>query len=380
VIANYPAQIDVPAGQSAVVRLRRPAQRVAIADPEVADVVLVSPTEILVNGRGRRYNLPSGEPVVQEAQTSLIVWDKDGQADVRALYVNRSRMEQVELHVTVAELNRSAIEAQGFDFQVLAGSVTLTGTPAKVAQLTALANGLLVSPDRVTFAVQDAANFQAFIELMEREALAKVLARPTLMARSGEEAHFRSGGEIPIALVTSNTTAVQFKEFGVIVTFTPTFTADGLIDLRVVAELSTPDRTRGIVVSGSPVPEFISRQASTRVRLRDQQSLMIAGLLRDDETEDERKVPYLGDLPYLGALFRTTSFEHTKSELMILVQPEVSKMGRDDGQMALPTARGPLTRAEVRTGPSPNVVSRPRVFGCARRPCAGGESPVTEAH
>jgi Flp pilus assembly secretin CpaC len=377
-ISNYSQQIDVPAGQSAIVRLRRPAQRVAIADPEVADVVLVSPTEILINGRGRRYQAPSGETVIQEAQTSLIVWDKDGIADVRALYVNRARREQVELAVTVAELNRTAIENQGFDFQIFQGQVFVSGTPAKIASISQFVNTLTspvpggpktvltaptnVSPDRLTFSVVDLSNnFLAFIELLQRESLAKVLARPTLLSRSGEEAHFRSGGEIPIPLVTNNQLAVQFKEFGVIVNFTPTFTDDGGIDLRVSAELSQPDTTLSQVQSGGfVVPAFRSRQANTRVRLREGQSLVIAGLLRDDETEDEQKVPYLGDIPFLGALFRRTSFNRTKSELVILVQPKVAR-DRDDTNLPLPTARGPFTRGEVRTKPDPHVVTRPRL-------------------
>ena len=387
-VENYRDQIDVPAGQSALVRLRRPAQRVAIADPEVADVVLVSPTEILVNGKGRHYTLPTGEPVIQEAQTSLIVWDKDGQADVRALYVNRSRTEQVELHVTVAELNRTALENQGFDFRVFQGKALFTGTPGKIATvdqfvqtLTSPVPGgdktvselLHLNSDRLTFSVIDLNdNFLAFIELLQRESLAKVLARPTLLSRSGEEAHFRSGGEIPIPLVTNNQLAVQFKEFGVIVTFTPTFTAEGAIDLRVAAELSQPDFTLSNVQSGGfVVPAFRSRQATTRVRLRDGQSLAIAGLLRDDETEEERKVPYLGDIPYVGALFRRTSFEHNKSELLVVVQPRVAAPERDDTEMPLPTERGPLTRKEVRTRPSPNEVTRPRLTPGTAPPSEG---------
>ena len=97
-------------------------------------------------------------------------------------------------------------------------------------------------------------NTWRLIELLQQENLAKVLARPTLISRSGEEAHFRSGGEIPIPLVTNNQVAVQFKEFGVIVNFTPTFTADGSIDLQVVAELSQPDQTLGVTIGGVACP------------------------------------------------------------------------------------------------------------------------------
>jgi pilus assembly protein CpaC len=188
-----------------------------------------------------------------------------------------------------------------------------------------------------------------------------------LLARSGEDAHFRAGGEIPIPLISNNQLAVQFKEFGAIVDFTPTFTEDGRVDLKVSAELSEPDPTLSRVETGGfVVPGFKSRQANTRVRLRDSQSLLIAGLMRDEETEDERKVPYLGDVPYVGAFFRTTNFERRKSELLILVQPRVISGDRDDTKIALPTGRGPLTRREVRTRATPYEVTRSRLLGAHR--------------
>jgi pilus assembly protein CpaC len=289
----------------------------------------------------------------------------------------------VELQVTVAELNRTAIEQQGFDFRFEAGSVVVTGRPGKIpvlGNIGQIVGSEGIDNDRLTFAVLDRNNnFATFIELLQRESLAKVLARPSLLSRSGEEAHFRSGGEQPIPLITSNQVAVQFKEFGTIVNFTPTFTDDGGIDLRVDAELSQPDFSRAPVVNGIQVPSFVSRQANTRVRLREQQSLLIAGLLSDNETEDEQKVPYLGDIPYLGALFRRTSFNHTRSELMILVQPRVVTADRNDATVPLPTGGPPLTRRNVRTKPTPNPVTRPRLFGSVPAvPAPPGGPPLDE--
>ena len=380
IVANYAEQIDVPAGQSAIIRLNRPAERVAIADPEVADVVLVNPREILINGRGRRHQAQTGETVIEEAQTSLVVWDKQGRSDIRELYVNRSRTEQVELRVTMAEFNRTALENQGYDFRVLQNKFFVSSQLAKLASTNqlnlnwlspiadgpvTLQQGLGVSNDRVTFSVVDFNdNFAAFVEMLQREGLAKILARPSLLTRSGEEAHFKAGGEVPIPLVTNNQSAVQFKEFGAIVTFTPTFQSDGSIDLRVATELSEPDATvSGAVIGGFVVPGFRSRNTQTRVRLRDSQSLLIAGLLRDEESEDERKVPYLGDIPYLGTIFRNTNFIHKKTELVILVQPHVVSADRDDSDLTLPSGHGPFTRSDVRTRATPNGVTRPRING-----------------
>jgi pilus assembly protein CpaC len=385
-ITNVAGALEVPAGQSLLLKLREPAERVAIADPEVAEVILVSPKEILVNGKGRRANVTRAnaftgdsttKQVIEEARTSLIVWDKAGHSDMRALYVNKARVEQIFLEVTVADLNRSALEATGFDWQFLQGKVLVTGTQSKLfdyrdSQVDTTLNttarevmeSLKLASERVSYSIFDFNNnFIAFLELLQQENLAKILARPTVLARSGEEAHFRVGGEVPVVYATNNVATVNFKEFGVLVSMTPTLNDDGIIDLRVSTEVSQPtDAFRAVVVSGFSVPAFLSRKADTRVRLRDNETLMIGGLYREDETEEEDKTPYLGDLPYLGVLFRKTRFERTKNELVITVRPRIARSPEDVTPAKLPTDRGPLSREEVRTKPEPNKVTRPR-FG-----------------
>jgi pilus assembly protein CpaC len=386
IITNVQGALEVPAGQSLLLKLRVPAERVAIADPEVAEVILVSPQEILINGKGRRANVTRANAftgdstttqVVEEARTSLIVWDKAGNSDMRALYVNKARIEQIFLEVTVADLNRSALEATGFDWQFLQGEILVTGTQSKLfdfrdSQIDTTLNSagrevmesLKLASERVSYSIFDFDdNFVAFLEVLQRENLAKILARPTVLARSGEEAHFRVGGEVPVVYATNNVATVNFKEFGVLVSMTPTLNDDGIIDLRVSTEVSQPtDAFRAVVVSGFSVPAFLSRKADTRVRLREDETLMIAGLYREDETEDEDKTPYLGDLPYLGVLFRKTRFERTKNELVITVRPRIARSPEEVTPARLPTDRGPLTRGEVRTKPEPNKITRPR-FG-----------------
>lgn len=379
VVKNFPDQIEVAAGQSVIVQTNRPTERVAIADPEVADVVLVSPTEVLINGRGRKFtDIRTGEPIILEAQTSLILWDKQGRADVRALYINKSKLAQIEMQVTVAELNRTALERQGFDFSIAQGGFRLEGRSAKIFHLDD--GKLLYDPTRETFFISDSNNgFFSFIELLQRENLGKVLARPTLVAKSGEYAKFKTGGEVPIPLITQTTASVEFKEFGVILEAKPVYTDDNGVDLQLKAELSAPDKATSTVSQGGfVVPAFVSRRVETRVRLRDGQSLLLAGLMRDDETETEEKVPYLGDIPYVGALFRNTSYDRLRTELLILVQPRIVKADRDDSDMPLPTRRGSLTRSEVRTKPTPNPVARPRIFSPHRDrpvPMDGGATP-----
>ncbi len=382
IITNFPGPLDVPTGQSIILKLNAAAERVAIADPEVAEVVLIGPQEVLINGKGKKVsvshsNIFSGdkstEDVVQEAKTSVIIWDKAGHSDVRTLYINRARTEQIVLEAVVAELNRSAIEAMGFDFSFVQGNIWFLGSNAKLAKLKdgkfqttlnpsprTIAPEFLL-PDNLTYLLASPTDdFLAFAELMQQDNLAKILARPTIIARSGEEAHFRVGGEVPVIYATANVASVNFKEFGVLLTVTPTLTDDGTIDLRVSTEVSQPTNDFATTFAGFSIPAFVSRKADTRVRLRELESLMIGGLYRDDETEVEVKTPYLGDLPYVGALFRRTRFERTKKELVIVVKPRIARKPSDVTPATLPTDRGPLTRDEVRTQVDPHEVTRPR--------------------
>lgn len=385
-ISNFDGPLAVPAGQSIMLRLNSDAGRVSIADPEVAEVVLISPREVVINGKGRKVTktstnaftgATSSEDVVTEAQTSVIVWDRNGRADVRTLYVNRARQEQILLEVTVADVNRTATEAYGFDFQVLQSDVLVTGSPAKLANFTQLRPGTLnpllspvaeqlnVNAERVTYMVQDFNNdVLAFIEMMQRENLAKILARPMILAKSGEEAHFRVGGEVPVVYATQNVAQINFKEFGVLLSATPTLTDDGQIDLRISTEVSEPSAAfRTAVVEGFQIPSFISRRAETRVQLRENEPLLIGGLYREDVQETEDKVPYIGDVPYLGAFFRRTRVDSSRNELLILVKPRVARSPQELIPTALPTDRPPLTRSEVRTNQqNPHEVTRPRLL------------------
>lgn len=383
IIEDVDGPLEVGTGQSLMVHLNSDAGRVSIADPEVAEVILISPREVVINGKGRKStktssNVFSGasttEEVVTEAQTSIIVWDRNGRADVRTLYVNRARSEQILLEVTVADINRTALENYGFDFQVLKGNVLISGTPSKIfnfdklnpvlnAGATVVSEELNVNSDRLTYMINDLDNnFLAFIEVLQRENMARILARPMLLARSGEEAHFRVGGEVPVVYATQNVAQVNFKEFGVILGVTPTLTDDGKIDLRIATEVSEPSTAFATaVVEGFQVPSFISRRAETRVSLRENEPLLIGGLYREDNTEQEDKVPYLGDIPFLGFFFRKTHFETSRNELLILVKPRVARSGEQLVPTELPTDRPPLTRGEVRTQQNPYGVTRPRL-------------------
>jgi pilus assembly protein CpaC len=203
----------------------------------------------------------------------------------------------------------------------------------------------------------------SFIQLLEEHSLAKILAEPRLIAESGQPAQFLSGGEIPIVISQALNTSIVFKQYGASVKVIPTVidSLQGEIELRVNPELSEPDYTQGVQLFGFTVPAFVTRRAETKVRLRQNETLIIAGLILDTNRSELHKVPYLGDVPYLGAFFRHTYWSHVKSELLMTVTPQIVQPIPAGATLALPTERGQMTAEEVRTQPlaAPDV-TRPR--------------------
>ena len=161
----------------------------------------------------------------------------------------------------------------------------------------------------------------ALFQYLENHNMAKILAEPRLLANTGEKAKFLSGGEIPIVVAQALNTSIVFKEFGTKVTFVPTVVGVNDIELLVQPEVSEPDYAHGVELFGFQVPAFVTRRAETQVRLRDNQTLIVAGLILHEKKEIIQKVPYLGDVPYLGGLFKTTEWEDTETDLVMSVTP-----------------------------------------------------------
>jgi pilus assembly protein CpaC len=166
------------------------------------------------------------------------------------------------------------------------------------------------------------------MDLLDEQGLSKVLAEPTLVARSGETASFLVGGEVPIPVAQGGafgSITIEYHDFGVGLSFTPTVLGPDRIHLVVNPEVSRADFTFGTEVDGTIVPGFKSRRASTSVELADGQSFMIAGLLNEELREIAAKYPLLGDLPILGNLFRSTKFMKEETELVIIITPTLVK-------------------------------------------------------
>jgi pilus assembly protein CpaC len=181
--------------------------------------------------------------------------------------------------------------------------------------------------------------FSAFIDVAKQKGLAKVLARPTLIARSGQHASFLVGGEIPVPIAQGGafgSITIEWKSFGVGMDFSPVVLGEDRIFLEISPEVSEPDLTLGIVRSGVLTPGFVTRRSSTAIELGDGQSFAIAGLLRDSVKESVEKFPLLGDIPVLGALFRSSQYRREETELVMIVTPHLVKP-LPPGPQPLPT-------------------------------------------
>lgn len=227
-------------------------------------------------------------------------------------------------------------------------------------------------------------DIDAYLNALENKGFAKTLAEPTLIALSGEKASFLAGGEFPIPVVQSRgggggdqglgSVTVEFKPFGVSLGFTPTVLGDKTINLIVEPEVSAIDPAASIQLNGISIPGLQTRRASTTLELRDGESFAIAGLLQQDFQTTINQVPLLGNIPILGALFRSTQFQKGETELLIIVTPRLIKPIRPD-QVRLPTDRvaDPTSAQAVLLGEPYDPVPADQLAGPQSEPKAGDD-------
>jgi pilus assembly protein CpaC len=252
--------------------------------------------------------------------------------------------QQVLLKVVVAEVSRNITREMGVNWNALidagGGQIALAGLIGGLTQPTG-GGDVLISQ-----AINLAAGFSSFgslellrvyLDILDRRGMSKILAEPTLVARSGEPASFLVGGEIPIPVAQGGafgSITVEYKSFGVGLNFTPTVLGPDRIHLQVAPEVSRPDFTFGTELEGLVVPAFNTRRVATNVELAHGQTFMIAGLLSEDLREQVAQYPLLGQIPILGNLFRSARYERNETELLVLVTPELAKpMGSDPVQL-----------------------------------------------
>lgn len=181
------------------------------------------------------------------------------------------------------------------------------------------------------------ANWTGFIDALKEDNLVKVLAEPTLIALSGQDAQFLAGGEFPIPVPQAfGVTTIQFQKFGIQLNFRPVVLSARQIAVTVTPEVSELDFANGLSIQGFVVPAITTRRASTMVELEDGQSFAIAGLLRESVRETVSKYPVLGDIPILGTLFRSAQYQKNETELVIIVTPHFVRP-MTETQITLPT-------------------------------------------
>jgi pilus assembly protein CpaC len=261
--------------------------------------------------------------------------------------------QQVMLHVRFAEVTRSTAKALSLGTEILfndGGDGFLIQTGAGISGASDIGDPFLSA--LVSLSTGDL-DLNILFDALEDRGLVKTLAEPTLIALSGDTASFLAGGEFPVPVAQTSSTStgggvsvstpvitVEFKEFGVGLSFTPTVLGDGLINLAVKPEVSQIDTSpeRSVTANGFRIPALTTRRASTTVELRDGESFAIAGLLQNDFSDQIRALPWIGDLPILGALFRSTAYQRQETELVIIVTPRLVKPARA-GELAAPTDR-----------------------------------------
>ncbi len=251
--------------------------------------------------------------------------------------VNVPRVQQVELDVTVAVVNRSEIRNMSFNWVVnrekyfvtsLIG--TTTGNPLSFLNsiatgITGAAQNAAGNPNLQFGVVGNKGSFSGFLEALRTEGLAKILSNPHVVTLSGQKAHIESGGETPVVIATSvgSPPSVVYKPFGTIVDFTPLVLENGRIQLDISAELSDKDDANGLVAPGVVAPGFDTRRARAIVQVEDGQTLAIGGLIQNKILGKSTRVPVLGDIPFLGAAFAANHFEEVEEEMLVLVTPRL---------------------------------------------------------
>jgi pilus assembly protein CpaC len=266
------------------------------------------------------------------------------------------RVEQVMLQVRVAEVNRNVVKELGFTFWT-DGNQTGRGTLSPGNAFTPFFGDMhntqleKIGPNA---SFSDAVNlfvakpggfpkFAAFVRALNDRGAMKVLAEPNLVVSNGAEGKFLAGGEFPVIINTSNGgtggPSVTYKEFGVRLTFLPKITPNGEIQMKIAQEVSELDFANAVTLTGFSIPALRTRKAESSLQLADGQTFALAGLIDNKISKQISKIPLLGDIPVLGALFRSTRYQNNETELVILVTPRIVRPMEKGVTASLPTDR-----------------------------------------
>src|SRR4030043_1293978 len=394
-----PQKLSLIVGKSVIIQSPEPVKRVSLVAPEIADAMVLTPHQIYITGKAPGVTnltlwvdnkvspalhlerhphisrlketlykiLPEEKDIrVNTAHDSISLagtvsstsnlsqvmkltessLPKDGKV-VNLLEV--AGVHQVMLEVRVAEMSRSLLRRLGFNFNYLTNHgnfglsllnrLTSVGTFSSTG--TGISGGISESVNAIMRFSTHGTPWTVFIDALKEQGLLKVLAEPTLITLSGKTANFLAGGEFPVPVPQSSggggtTITIEYKPFGVGLNFSPTVLSNKKISMQVAPEVSELDFSRALTISGFVVPFLTTNRPSTTIKLGDGQSFAIAGLLKDEVREVISKFPLRGDIPVLGAIFRSSSFQKNETELVIIVTPHLVKP-LDMAKQTLPT-------------------------------------------
>ncbi len=401
------SKLSVKANQSFLIDTNVRVKTVSMAKPEIADVTVVSPKQLMVTGKTpgettliywSEFGLPasvdvsvwvdnavrkelerlvpgesfetagppdamilSGKVSSEAAQRRLVEAAKAYSKNVVDI-LTVERVEQVMLQVRVAEVDRNTAKELGFGFQTEQGSIRGALSPGN-AFTPFFGNLRDQLPGNVgpNFSFSDAVNlfvakpgaypkFAALLHAMSDRGAMKMLAEPNLVVANGGEGKFLAGGEFPVVYNTANggtsSAVVMYKEFGVKLAFQPKIASNGEISLKIAQEVSELDFANAVVLTGFRIPALRTRKAESVVQLADGQTFALAGLIDSKVSKQVTKIPLLGDIPILGALFRSTRYQNNETELVVMVTPRLIRPMEKGKVPPLPTDRVPKEDTE----------------------------------
>ncbi|MFR0693662.1 type II and III secretion system protein family protein [Enterobacterales bacterium AE_CKDN230030158-1A_HGKHYDSX7] len=333
--AGQQLNLDVEQGAQRDQQLPVPIKRLAIGDPNIADVQVLDKRDFLITGKA-------------EGLTSLLIWTSCSDQPMRSVVRVGARAigdvagavgavagglpNQVQTDIRFVEVSRSKLKQASTSLVRQGSNTFVLGAPGSLANIEVSPRGQL--GDGTTTMGGSGFNiiwgggsskWLGFINALEGSGFAYTLARPSLVATSGQSASFLAGGEFPIPVPNgdNDTVTIEYKEFGVRLTLTPTVMSDRRIALKVAPEVSELDYSNGIRTANITVPALNVRRTDTSVMLADGESFVISGLISSNTISNIDKFPFLGNIPVLGALFRSSNLDKDDRELLMIVTPHL---------------------------------------------------------
>lgn len=397
--ATPPQAIRVYANQSVLLDTDVNIKRVSVARPETADVLVITPRQLLIIGKipgttslvywnqdevptaaeiivginldtvldDLRTIAPDEDFEITASGNALILTGAVSSNLVQTRVVESARMyaatvvdllkvvklEQVLLQIRVAEVDRSLAKELGLNmlFQPVIDGGRYRGFLTPPAGFNAF-TGNIAGGDSVDGTISDLTQlfvvtpgaipkFAAMLRVLHDKGAIKTLSEPNLVVANGDEGKFLVGGEFPVVIASAAgsgaAASVEYKEFGIRLAFKPRIANNGDIYMKILQEVSELDFANGIAVSGFQLPALRSRKAESGLQLADGQTFVLAGLIDNKVSRKVSKIPLLGDIPILGAVFRNTRYTNTETELMVMVTPKIVRPLNQEEIPALPT-------------------------------------------